>query len=660
MGDLNRFQERFIALRTALLADGQHVGVPFHSKDLPLLLERVKAEGPSFVFSTLPLLGRALDQGLVSGVIHTPANFRLKGKTRLPCLCYAVFKRIFDDEGVLLVDPCITSIRHLRQFLLFDSKLINEPSVDQKNLAWQGFCARQNLLRKKKVPVGHPVIEEARRLLRKHLRYLDLSNISPGHGPGAVSEGFDRFEKWDFKTWPAKAERVYPFLTYGTPSLRASLERGTGVKLVKAVTRCVLVPKDFRGPRLISAESTATQYLQQGQMKAIMHYIEKHPVLSRSIQLRDQTHNQRMCRNAYDAGSATLDLSDASDTVSATLVWYLLSDLPALRRQLFSTRSDEMRFNNLTQRIVAFAPMGSATCFPVETLVFWALAFASLRLVRPQYRGKRASFKSEACAIPDKVLASEIAVFGDDIIIPEDALSVLMESLISVGCKPNMSKTCWRTPFRESCGSEWYKQSDVSIIRNRRLNYDASNHISQAPVICDLQRKAFVSGLWKTADTLKQWVDSIYPVPELCIFHFTKELERLSSGFSAQDGRPIPAGNGEDGSLPDQRSIRAKLARLDFFDRTSYHIDAFVCTIGLYDAFSHRLPYRYNRNYQCKEYRIPRCFLRNRDWVEGNYARLMARLVGDQVRRIAIRGAHTRVQMAWSSYPIYNGFHRYI
>jgi hypothetical protein len=302
---------------------------------------------------------------------------------------------VFGSDGILLADPCVTSIYFLRQFLLLDGKLISEPNAEQKKLTVQGFIDRQATLRKIRIPVGHPVLIRAKWLLGRVLRHLDLSDIQPGHGPGVVHEGKDRFERWDFTFWPKKVERYYPYGVYGAHSFEMASRNGVGIPLSKYVfTKCCLVPKDFKGPRLISAESTVTQYLQQGQMKKLMQYIDSHPILSRSIKLRDQTFNQKKAKTAYDDNACTLDLSNASDTVSTCLVWYLLSDLPVLRRQLMSTRSDYMFYRGDKPRdhklvkLVAFAPMGSAVCFPVETLVFWALTMASLMLVRPRLEKK--------------------------------------------------------------------------------------------------------------------------------------------------------------------------------------------------------------------------------------------------------------------------------
>lgn len=665
MGDLKSFQARYLALRRSIVDDGICAGVPFHDKDLQTLAERLKSEGTSFAKVTLPLLGKALDQGLVSGSFKPIANFAVKRNTCLPTLCHPVFRMIFGSDGVLLPDPCVKSIYFLRQFLLLDGKLLFEPTSEMKKRTVQEFSDRQSLLRKVKVPVDHPVLLRARWLLGRVLRHLDLSDIVPGHGPGIVHEGLDRDERWDFSSWPAKAERCYPYLVYGTHSIGASLQRAKGVFLRKhSFTKCCLVPKDFKGPRLISAESTATQYLQQGQMKSLMQYIDRHSILSRSIQLRDQTFNQRKAMTSYANDLSTLDLSNASDTVSTCLVWYLLSDVPKLRRQLMSTRSDYMFYrgdkhrDNRLIKLVAFAPMGSAVCFPVETLVFWALTMGSLMLVRPRfekkphlrpYGRKFAPFQGSV-----RELASEICVFGDDIIAPTDCVSTLVSTLSSVGCSVNMSKTCYSTPFRESCGSEWFNQSDVTIIRNRRYNYEADLNVKDYPVLCGLQRKFFLRGLFNTAELIARWAREIYPTCTISILQYRLPILSVSS---PQYGELLRFGRGsrtaQEYHLSAVKGHRREGNSLhfdtDFFARETFPIDAFPVLLGWQCATDVALPMRWNKGYQRMEFRIPIEFQINRDWTLDGYPRLLARLLSDASDRIAIRDL--RVKMAWSYLP---------
>jgi len=666
LGDLKSFQARYLALHHSIVEDGLCAGVPFHDKDLSTIAERLSKEGTSFVKVTLPLLGKALDQGLVSGRFLPIANFAVKRNTCLPILCHTVFRMIFGDDGILLIEPCVKSIYFLRQFLLFDGKLIYEPTSDMKKRTVQDFQKRQDSLRKVRVPTDHPVLLRAKWLLGRVLRRCDLSSIVPGHGPGIVWEGRDRAERWIFDSWPLRAERYYPYLVYGTHSIGASLQRGKGVYLRRhSFTKCCLVPKDFKGPRLISAESAATQYLQQGQMRSLMQYIDNHPILSRSIRLRDQSLNQRRARESFGIGHSTLDLSNASDTVSACLVWYLLSDVPLLRRQLMSTRSDYMFYHgdkhrdNRLIKLVAFAPMGSAVCFPVETLVFWAISMASLMLVRPRherkphlrpYGRKFAPFSGSV-----RELASEICVFGDDIIAPEDCVSTLISTLSSVGCSVNMSKTCRQTPFRESCGSEWFDQSDVTIIRNRRYNYEADLNIRDYPVLCGLQRKFFLRGLFNTAELIAQWCREIYPTCTVSIQCYraasnSDPVSRISE-FQIRKGRGLRSAQEYHLSSVFQDSGTGDCQDLypDFFARERFPLDTFNVLLGWVSAVDSAMPLRWNKGYQRVEFRCPIEFQSNRAWQLDGYPRLMARLLSDSSDRIAIRDR--KVKMAWSYLP---------
>lgn len=670
LGDLNSFQARFVALHQSIIDDGLQRSVPFHSKDIQTIIERLQSEGSSFGQVTLPLLGKALDQGLVCGRFKSPPHFAVKRNTCLPIFCHSVFRMIFDTDGTLSLSPCTESIYFLRQLLLLNGKLIYEPNTQMKERAVQDFKDRQSLLRKVKVPVDHPVLLRARWLLGRVLSRLDLSDIKPGHGPGIVADGWDRFERWDFTSWPARAERHYPYGVYGAHSFGMSSRNGIGIVLMKKmITKCCLVPKDFKGPRLISAEGTVNQYLQQGQMKSLMRYMDNHRLLSRSIRLRDQTFNQKKAQKAYGANQCTLDLSNASDMVSTVLVWYLLSDVPKLRAQLMSTRSEYMRYNDEYIPIVAFAPMGSAVCFPVETLVFWAITMASLMLVRPRYE-KRVSLRSKDCKFPPfsstlNELASEIAVFGDDIIVPNDALSTLTSTLTLVGCQVNTSKTCYLTPFRESCGSEWYNQSDVTIIRNRRYNYDADRNIRDYPVLCGLQRKFFLSGLFNTAELIAKWAREIFPTSTISILHFeTNKSKECDTGRNYQDrlSKPTNFRESRHFHLSKLSGIVGQGCKPDrdtcFFTRNELPLDSFDCLLGWADACDNALPVRYNFKYQRMEFRCPREFQISRTWTTEGYPRLLARLLSDSTDRIAIRDR--KVKMAWSYLPFYHPLSRII
>lgn len=693
MGDLNTFLERIVALRQAIADDGILNGVPFRSEDIHHLAERLRSEGSSFVKVTLPILGKAFDAALIHGSFNCPMNFATWKGTRIPKFLRPVFLRVLDDAGSLRSSPCITSIYFLRQFLLFDGKLIAEPTPKQKVAAVNGFIDRQRRLGETTLPKDHPVLQRAQRLLTRMLKRCDLSNITPGHGPGGVAEGYTRFERWDFRTWPSRAERWYPYHVYGSQSFEALCQQGPPVMVKNSTTKCSLVPKDFKGPRLISSESAATQYLQQGQMKLLMQFVDSHWLMSRSIKFRDQTWNQAKCHTAYDDGIATLDLSNASDTVSAALVWYLLSGVPKLRSQLFCTRSQYMIVEGQRIRITAFSPMGSAVCFPVETLVFWALTMASVRFVQFQWgmSGLNNPDGSKDPMLPsESEMASAIAVFGDDILVPDYALAVLIGTLTEVGCEVNTDKTCYQTPFRESCGSEYFNHTDVAIIRNRRYDYDVSKKLISNPVLLDLQRKFFLCGLYNTAALLRLWAIEISPtitqIPR-GIFgfldsagdvYFVVDLFKEAATFWLLSDRNSPL-EWRENLLGCYTAIPSGISRPL---RDAGTFDDLCCAFGFESSLSCGVRTRYNKDLQRMECRLPRVFQRTSEWpsqqststggsrekrgaakpnrfvpgearslsLETGYPRLLARVVGDDVERIAIR-TNLLVKMAWSELP---------
>lgn len=695
MGDLNSFQERFVALRSRMIDDGIANGVPFSNKDLQTVIERLQAEGSSFVKVTIPLLGKALDRGLVNGSFVPIINFRSKRNTCLPVLCHQVFLEIFEPDGMLRSSPNVVAIRFLRQFLLFDGKLTCEPTSEQQRIAKDGFVQRMGMLRKKRIQTDHPVLLEARRLLGRVLDDHLLDDINPGHGPGVVAEKRDRFERWDFRTWPTLAERYYPYLTYGTHSLEAWMRCGYGVTWTKEpTTRCCLVPKDFKGPRLISAESAATQYLQQGQMRKLMSYCDHHKTISRSIKFRDQTHNQRAAQQSVARNTVTLDLSNASDTVSVPLVWFLFAEVPRLRRRLMSTRSSHMSMDNRRVRLTAFAPMGSAVCFPVESLVFWAISMASLKLVR-SHEVTRDGVTRLVCPFRDYALAEDVRVFGDDIIIPKDAYPTLLGTLLEVGCEPNMSKTCVDTPFRESCGSEWFNGIDVTIIRNKEYHYAADNKFEDHLALLNLQRKFFLQGMFSAAALLKDWAEEIHPIYELPVDSVLTEFRKEWSGgdtsatfngllarrMSAKDPLaihriqgtgPVRADMGDQWADPCTESVWNLYHWLSTQPK-----DRYQCAFGFGFRISPKLRVRWHPSYHRYECRVPRRFQSSRNWpsserirerassdallrphvneivLRSEYARLLARISGDYIERVASRDI--TVRSAWSVLPLPSG-----
>lgn len=155
------------------------------------------------------------------------------------------------------------------------------------------------------------------------------------------------------------------------------------------------------------------------------------------VDIRDQTPNQRAALTGSLTGAlATLDLSSASDTVSREIVYELLP----LDWAHALSRGRSVKIELPSGSIVnqeKFSAMGNGYTFPLETLIFWALA-------------------SSCCESDERV-----CVYGDDIIVPTEYYSLTAEVLRYAGFNVNAKKSFASGPFRESCGHDYFEGTNV-------------------------------------------------------------------------------------------------------------------------------------------------------------------------------------------------------
>ena len=211
--------------------------------------------------------------------------------------------------------------------------------------------------------------------------------------------------------------------------------------------RLAFVPKTSKTDRSICVEPSLNALGQKG----IGSYMKKRLDLY-GVDLRDQTVNQRLALEGSIRGNhATVDLSSASDTVSYALV---MSLLPMEWFELLDHfRSERVEFKGEVIELEKFSSMGNAYTFELESLIFYALALAvcdSLDLVGvPVFEGGRLQ------------KGFPIVVYGDDIIVPVGAYTLLSEVLTWCGFTLNSDKSFCYGPFRESCGTDWFLGFDV-------------------------------------------------------------------------------------------------------------------------------------------------------------------------------------------------------
>jgi len=401
---------------------------------------RLESEGSWLLVRSLPLLGKAIETSLITGKgLSCPPGFRKHWRSELPSFMYECIRTLFDDSGIPLgleTAEAVYRFYALRQVCLAYSKAQDIPSRMTPEEAKASFVER--ISEEPEITAPSWLLNEARALITRVV--MEDGRLHPmlaqwveepfgRHGPGAVAMKEKGLSKWMFRRIPGAEMRLYRFNDRSPHPLGVA----------KPISRLAIVPKDFKSLRSICIEPKEFQFAQQGLWDILKSLLHENHLTRRSINFEHQEYNARLCKR-HDV--ATIDLKDASDRVRLKLCRILFP------KEFFCLvtryRSREILVDKDVVRPTCFASMGSALCFPIETLVFWAIARAAMH---PETEHK------------------PLRVFGDDIVCPREDALFIAKMLESCGLKVNGDKTCINSPIRESCGAFTYAGSDVSIIR---------------------------------------------------------------------------------------------------------------------------------------------------------------------------------------------------
>ena len=435
---------------------------------------RLNQEGIGFLTKTLPRLGKAFEKALSTNSPLNSASLRFTPQTDscLPRFLGEAFNRVFAKDGSLLPDPCVACVRVILDvcYLFYKYELPftgeQEQAVIDKFVKTEDDLSTVSIrLRRLSVDVdlhdqaktvpakGTPelVVRRARNLLKALLSRFDPTDIVPRHGPGAVATRQRLWDKYRWTNVSGNITRMYPLDAYFYASLGHVCDRLDSLERIEQEdlpARVILVPKDSRGPRLISCEPVDYQWIQQGLGRALVAHVE-HTALTRfNVFFTDQRPNQRGALLGSSTGRyATLDLNEASDRVSVDLVHLLFP--PHICEYLDACRSSSTVLpNGQVLGLRKFAPMGSCLCFPILALTVWAILTA---------------------AAPDRDTKEGILVYGDDVIVPTTYVADAIEQLESFGLKINRDKSCTSGFYRESCGANAFKGVNVTPVRLRTV-----------------------------------------------------------------------------------------------------------------------------------------------------------------------------------------------
>jgi len=453
-------------------------------RDKAYIASRLDAEGVSFLTKTLPKLGKAVDLALSSGTsLLCPGLSKAKG-SQLPKLMGWLFKEVFDESGSERSDASEPSalvkrgaaLGYLRQLLFMFYKLELPYTSDQEMKVINTFIETDRATHfdfEKLDSVDRNALRIAKHLIHTVLtEECDVEGVIPRHGPGAVATGEKCHEKMRFKRYYRALDQVFPYPEYFFYNANhfsdCCKDFYTWDALEAGTAKVVLVPKDSRGPRLISCEPLEYQWIQQGLMSKIVKIIEHHPLTRGRINFRDQTINRRMALSGSKSGRwVTLDMKEASDRVLTSHIEYLFPEM--WKRTLLACRTTATTLPDVTViRLRKFAPMGSAICFPVEALIFWALTAAAIK-------------NTNIGLTSLERVARSVFVFGDDIVVRKQDHLPTMQLLPKVGLLFNEGKCCTSGFFRESCGCDAYHGIDVTPLKIKRRwchHLTGTSHVS--------------------------------------------------------------------------------------------------------------------------------------------------------------------------------------
>jgi hypothetical protein len=486
-------------------------------RDLKTITARIEHEGLSFLTIALPKFGQDLQKGLDQGFVDDDLFVGYARTGGLPRFLGGFLRLVFDERsGRLLDEPSIEAIRCIRQITLMFAK-INLPCTDKRTRD----AITRYIETEQDVRVADARLTEADASRFQRIGFMLWSNlfsqvsnrlysegILPKHGPGATADRLRGNAKWNLKQWTSRLEEAFPHWEMLIPS-ESFLSRTDDVTILspgaEMPVRVITVPKTLKTPRIIAVEPTCMQFVQQGILRLMVEEIRKDDNSRNFVMFDSQEPNRLLARKGSKIGTlATLDLSEASDRVSNQHVRSLLMRFGLLSQAVDACRSRKADVpGHGVIRLAKFASMGSALCFPMESLVFMTVIFCGIE-------------KAQGRPLTVEAIRSfygKVRVYGDDIIVPVDYVLPVIEELETFGFRVGRDKSFWTGKFRESCGAEFYDGRDVSIVRVRELLPTTRQDVDELTSTVSLRNQLYNGGWENTVDMLDIILGEIIPFP---------------------------------------------------------------------------------------------------------------------------------------------------
>lgn len=484
--------------------------VPLDLRDLETLRSRTKHEGISFLTITLPTFGKEFDISLAEGEID-PTFFRsFRKRGRVPAFLRGFLGHVFDEVGRIASEPSLECIEAVRQITYCFKKLKVSCAPKRVRQALAKFADTESVFQQPLDQDDVQVYLDVSRILWGDVigGDIQLSALTPKHGPGATAERYTSNGKYRMAVWHDRLEPYFPVLDNAFVNAEGRHHDYRGFKGLTVVredqeqpVRVIPVPKTLKTPRIIAIEPCCQQYAQQAIARVLVQRLERHPLTSGHVNFRDQEVNRRLAlSSSMDRKFATLDLSSASDLVPYEFAIRMFDSCPDLKDAISACRSTRAQLpDGQVIDLRKFASMGSALCFPVEAMYFYTICVV-------------ASIKEQGLPITYesiKKVGRRIYVYGDDLIIPTNESDTTARTLHKYYCKVNVRKSFSKGYFRESCGMDAYCGEEVTPTYIRELRprsrRDASAIVSWVAAANSLYKR----GYWATSSAMFDKVERL-------------------------------------------------------------------------------------------------------------------------------------------------------
>lgn len=285
-------------------------------KDVDTFNRRMEGEGSEFYARALGQFRTSFLTGLGKGEMRPVKGFGPKRNSVLPRFLYNATSAVFTDDGVIRDIIDVDAVACVNQLTAVFTKIDGGHTLQSERDVIENFVNTEKEMASKSIdysmhfecyqsygndsvkrisrPLGD-IMEDAARLVKRILAGVDPREISPKHGSGVSACGTKVRDRYAAPRYVEKIDRIWPMSEYyylGTTAFCDGLEEYLAQPELDPCAKVLLVPKDARGPRLISCEPRETMWIQQGLMGLLYDTIEGHYLTRRRVNFTRQGFNQ--------------------------------------------------------------------------------------------------------------------------------------------------------------------------------------------------------------------------------------------------------------------------------------------------------------------------------------------------------------------------------